>query len=97
MNINKIKTYINFAIRSRHIIFGYDNIIVYKKKQSLILISSTSSDKISEKLISFANENNIKYIIPNIAVEELVGRDNCKMLSIVDDSLATAIIKELEC
>ena len=42
--------------------------------------------------------NNIKYIVPkNITVEELVGRENCKMLSIIDESLANAIVKEIEC
>lgn len=98
MNINKIKTYIGFAVRSRHIIFGYDNIVVYKKKQSLILISSTSSSKISEKLISFAKNNDIRYIMPkNITVEELVNRDNSKMISILDDNLADAIMNEIEC
>ena len=97
MNINKVKTYIGFAIKSRKIIFGYDNIISYNKKQNLILVSPTSSDKVSEKLIKFASINNIKIIKTSETVEELVGRENCKMISIIDESLSNAIIKEIEC
>ena len=60
MNINKIKTYIGFAIKSRKIIFGYDNIISYKKKHVLILLSPTTSEKIASKLCNYAEINNIK-------------------------------------
>lgn len=98
MNINKIKTYLGFAIKSKKIIFGYDNIITYKKKQILILSSSTVNEKVSMKINSFADKNNIKIInLKNITCEELVGRENSKIVSVIDENLASAIVKELEC
>lgn len=98
MNTNKIKTYIGFAIKSRKIIFGYDNIITYKKNQHLILVSSTVNDKVKNKITLFAEKNNIKVVnLLEITVEELTDRDNSKIISIIDESLSSAIINQLEC
>ena len=82
MNTNKIKTYIGFAIKSRKIIFGFDNIITYKKNQHLILVSSTVNDKVKNKITLFAEKNNIKVVnLLDITVEELTDRDNSKIIS----------------
>ena len=98
MNINKIRTYLGFAIKSKKIIFGYDNIVTYKKNQILILSSSTVNEKVSAKINSFAERNNIKIIkLKDITCEELISRENCKIVSVIDESLANAIIKEMEC
>lgn len=98
MNTNKIKTYIGFAIKSRKIIFGYDNIITYKKNQHLILVSSTVNDKVKNKITLFAEKNNIKVVnLLDITVEELTDRENSKIISIIDESLSSAIINQLEC
>lgn len=97
MNINKIKTYLGFAIKSKKILFGYDNITTYKKNQTLILVSSSVNNKISLKINDFAMKKNIKIInLVNLTTEELIGRDNCKLLSVLDENLAQAIIKEIE-
>ena len=98
MNINKIKTYLGFAIKSKKIIFGFDNIISYKKNQILILVSSSVNNKTSLKINEFANRKNYKIInLTDLTCEELIGRDNCKMVSVIDENLAQAIIKEIEC
>lgn len=96
MNINKIKTYLGFAIKSGKIIFGYDNIISSKKNQKLILVSETVNEKVSSKINSFAERKNINIInLKDITVEELIGRENSKIVSVIDDSLANAIINEI--
>jgi len=98
LNTNKIKTYVGFAIRSRKIIFGYDNIVTYKKTQNLILVSSTVNEKVKGKINSFAENKNIKIVnLQGITVEELTDRDNSKIISIIDESLSNAIISQLEC
>lgn len=98
MNINKVKTYLGFAIKSKKILFGYDNIITYKKNQKLILVSSSVNEKVSTKINSFAERNNISIInLTDITVEELIGRENSKIISVLDENLSDAIIKELEC
>lgn len=96
MNINKIKTYLGFAIKSGKIIFGYDNIISSKKNQKLILVSETVNEKVSSKINSFAERKNINIInLKDITVEELIGRENSKIVSVIDESLANAIINEI--
>lgn len=95
MNINKIKTYLGFAIKSGKILFGYDNITVSKKNQKLILVSSTVNDKVLNKINAFAEKKDIKLInLKDITVEELIGRENSKIISVLDESLANAIINE---
>ena len=50
------------------------------------------------KINSFADKNNIKIInLKNITCEELVGRENSKIVSVIDENLASAIVNELEC
>lgn len=97
MEINKIKSYLMFSIRSGKIIFGVDKLFVCKKKPLLIIICSTQNEKVTRKVVNFANDNNIKVIkLQNLVLRELIGRDNCKVVGLLDYSLSHAIIKEYQ-
>lgn len=95
MDENKIKSYLGFAIRSRKAIFGYDNLFTTKKMPLLTLISSTQGDKMKEKVIAFCLDKKIRCIRLPFALEDVLGR-NCKVISILDSSLANAIYNELK-
>ena len=50
------------------------------------------------KITLFAEKNNIKVVnLLETTVEELTDRDNSKIISIIDESLSSAIINQLEC
>lgn len=97
MEIKKIKSYLAFSIRSGKIIFGVDKLFVSKKMPYLVIICSTQNDKVANKVIRFCDENNIKHIkFKDLVLADIIGRDNCKVVGLLDYNLASAIIKEME-
>lgn len=98
MKTDKIKSYIGFAIKSNSILFGWDKIKESKKLPNLVLVCSTQNDKVTEKVHRFCKNTNIKFIKLNrdITLSELVSRDNCKVIGIINNNLSVAIIKEFE-
>ena len=97
MRIDKIKTYLGFSIRSGGLIFGSDKLLASTKMPKLVLICSSQNDKVSDKVIRFCTDNNIESIkLKDILLSDLVGRDNCKVVGIVDQNLAKAIKNEFQ-
>ena len=97
MKIDKVKTYLGFAIRSGKIIFGVDKLLVSNKKPHLILICSTQNDKVANKVIRYANSNNVTCIkLKDLVLGDIIGRDNCKVIGILDLNLAIAIKNEFQ-
>lgn len=96
MELEKIKTYLGFAIKSGKIIFGSDNLFASSRKPSLVLICSSQNDKVSNKVIDFCNSNKIQVIkLKNVLLFDLLNR-NCKVLGIVDSNLSMAIMNEFQ-
>ena len=97
MEIKKISSYIAFSIRSGKIIFGVDKLFVSKKIPLLVIICSTQNEKVTNKIIRFCSDNNIKYIkLKDLVLADMIGRDNCKVVGLLDYNLASAVIKEFE-
>ena len=95
INTRKIKTYIGFAIKSRKIKFGVDDIIKLKNAE-LIIVSDSLAESGVKKINGFAEEKNIDLI--NLKEEiflEVVPNYNIKVTAIVDKNLADAIKKNL--
>ena len=91
MNTKKIETFIGFAIKSRKIAFGEDNIKV-AKKQALIIVDADSSDKYKERINRFAKAEVIE--IPDLS--NLAHRENVHSIAILDENLANGIKQSIE-
>ena len=91
MNTKKIETFIGFAIKSRNIAFGEDNIKV-AKKQALIIVDADSSDKYKERINRFAKAEVIE--IPDLS--NLAHRENVHSIAILDENLANGIKQSIE-
>lgn len=96
MRLEKIKAYLGFAIRSGKVIFGSDKLFESKKIPQLVLISATQNEKVTAKVIRFCEENNIRVFKLDSDLGAIIGRDNCKVIGILDMELAKAINNELE-
>jgi len=97
LDIKKIKSYLAFSVRSGKIIFGVDKLFVSKKIPYVVLICSTQNDKVSNKIIRFCNENKIKVIkLNDLILGDLIGRDNCKVVGLLDYNLSKAIMNEFQ-
>lgn len=96
MRIEKIKAYIGFAIRSGKVIFGSDKLFESKKFPYLVLISSTQNEKVTGKVVRFCESNGSLVFKLSEDLGAMIGRENCKVIGILDKDLSSAIINELE-
>lgn len=95
--MTKLETYLGFAIKSGKVIFGSDKLFDCKKKPQLVLICSSQNEKVTLKVFKFCENNNIECIkLKDSVLSELVKRENCKVIGIIDESLAKAIRSELK-
>lgn len=92
----KIKAYIGFAIKSRSIKYGVDEILKLKKS-SLILLSDELANSSKDKVDNFAKKKNCEIIeLPsNEFVELFDGNTNIKAVAVTDENLAKAIKKNM--
>ena len=90
--MQRINSYIGFAIKSNHIIKGIDDLTKTRKKVSLILVSNELKGNSKDKVQQLSNSKNIplKEIENQIFIDlNLIG---VKILGITDPNLAKAII-----
>lgn len=89
--MNKIGAYIGFAQKKGSVVYGLDNIVIYKKKQHLVL-ACASSENTLKKIKTFCGKSGVKLIVTNLPLKDMVHKTNCKAISITDKQLAEAII-----
>ncbi len=96
MKTEKIKTYINFAIKSRDIIFGLDNIL--KLNNIELIISSTSLGNSSEKTLKnfVKNKNLSHYALDDVLFRNIIKGENVKVFALKNKNLAKPIMELLE-
>ena len=94
-NIAKVKTYIGFAIKSRKIKFGVDDIIKLKTA-NLILVSDNLAESGLKKITTFSLNKSVKmFTLKEEMFNELIENTNIKATAILDYNLADAIKKNL--
>lgn len=94
-NNNKLKSYLGFAIKSRSIVFGIEN-IAKAKQIKLVLISNKLTQSGKNKILNLCEKKNLKYInIDEELFDEIIQKAGIKIVAITDKNLSDAIIKEL--
>lgn len=86
----KIKSYVGFAIKSNQVVFGVDNLEVFKKKLHLIIVSTDIAEKSMNRL-QVVSKNKDAEILVFSDLEDLTSRKNCKAIGITNFELAKAI------
>ena len=90
MNINKIKTYVGFAIKSKAIVYGLDQI--KEKKVKVIFFVDSMSNSSKQSLVKVAQKNECPHFeIKTEEMLELVNSEKIKALAILNQDLAKAI------
>ncbi len=94
-NISKIKTYVGFAIKSRKIKYGVDDILKLKNA-NLIIVSESLAESGMKKLEGFAEKKSIRLVkLDSENFLEAVQNSYVKAAAILDENLAEAIKKNL--
>lgn len=95
MSKKKIDTYIRFAIKSRSLIYGIDNIKKGIKQIKVIIADKTLSENSLDKARLLCSRNNIPLIISEEELNNLLNTDNCKIIGITNINMAEAIIQNV--
>ncbi len=95
LEVTKARSYIGFAIKSRSVKFGVDDICKSKNVEFIISSASLMSSS-RKKLDCFSAKNNIEIL--NLSIDDfdnLLDNKSVKALAILDKNLAVAIKKNL--
>ena len=95
INTSKIKTYVGFAVKSRKIKFGVDDILKLKSA-SVIIVSDSLAESGMKKLEGFAQRKSIDIVkLEENDFLEIVQNISIKAAAVLDENLAEAIKKNL--
>ncbi len=94
--MNKIISYIGFAIKSNKVVLGQGQLKHYKGQINLILVSGDSSDNLIDLAKNISNKHNCNYIVTKQPLENLTNIQNLKIIGITDPNLSNAIILNKE-
>ena len=96
MQTSKIKSYIGFAVRAGDVVFGLDNIISSRNRVRVIIVDSELGTASRRKLSNYLSHNAIDVIeLGDISLgRDILRRDNTKVIGVLNESLASAIIRE---
>ena len=90
-NRSKIETFIGFSIRARALACGSNTIATQKRVYLIILCSSASENtkKIAQK---YCNKFRCDLLLCKKPLEDIVYKQNCKLVALTDKNLAKAIL-----
>ena len=95
--IGKIDCYINFAVRAGKVIWGVDNLERARRAPQLILVDGSLGANSAKQLSLYCQRKKAKSLtLPTDYLNNLLKRSNIKVLSITDESLASAILAYCE-
>ena len=98
MNNSKPLTFIGFAIKARKVRFGVNAVATLKPKIPLLILCDTASDNTKKEAVKLSNKLQSTLLITRgVKIEEIVYKENCKLIAILDDGLAKAITQNLDC
>ena len=97
MEKNKVSTFIGFAVRARKVKCGVNAIKTIKGSVPVIVICKSASENTVSDVVSVAKKLSAQIIISNdYLLEDIVHKENCKVVAILDKALATAILEHLD-
>lgn len=94
--MNKISSYIGFAIKSNKYLIGQSKIKQTKKQIYLILLCNTATQNLQNLAQNVANRHNCAVLKLNSNLQNLTHIPNIKIFALLDENLAKAIINDKE-
>ena len=94
--MNKIISYIGFAIKSKSVVVGQGQLKHFKGKLNLVLVDGKSATNLINLAKTIADKHNCQLIITKLPLEQLSNMPNIKILGITDENLSKAIILNKE-
>ena len=96
MGRSKIETFIGFSIRAGKYRLGV-NAVATLKSAELLIMCHTASENTIKDVLKLSKKLQAEVIVYNSgALEDLTGKEHCKLMAVTDKSLAKAIIDNLD-
>ena len=93
---DKIVSYIGFAVKARKVKLGVNAIDTVKSGVCLLVVCASAAKNTQKEAVSFAKKFNCKLVISKTyLLEDIVHKENCKLMAILDRQLAKAILNNL--
>ena len=91
MQKSKVLTYIGFAKKSGNLRSGV-NAINTIRTANLLIVCATASQNTVKEAIKLSAKFSCPIMESKISVEEITGKENCKLIAITEGNLAKAIL-----
>ena len=96
MNNAKINSYIQFAVRANKVVWGLDMIKASKQKPFIILYDKSLGANSKKQLDRYSQEKEVRLVeLDENYLNNLLKRQNVKLIGLLDESLSNAIIDNL--
>lgn len=93
---DKIYTYIGFAVKAGKVRLGVNAIGTIKNTIPLMLLCDTASENTKKDAVKLAKKYGSKIVVSKEdKLEDLFYKENCKLAAVLDESLAKAILDNL--
>ena len=94
-NIEKVKTYVGFAVRSRKILYGADAVTAKIRTVKLVLCQKEINRTAFSRLQNACRENCVAMIITEKdEISQWTHKDRCLCIGITEANLASALINQ---
>ncbi|MBQ9795891.1 MAG: hypothetical protein IJW36_02920 [Clostridia bacterium] len=91
--MNKIISYLGFALKSNNCVTGQTALKKSSKKFYLIIVSNSASENLKNLAKNLANKHNCEFIVLN-DLANLLHLPDIKILGLTEENLSKAILKE---
>ncbi len=94
---SKVLTFIGFSLRAKKLRCGVNAIKTIKKSVKVLILCQTASNNTFDEAVKIAKKLNSTLIISvDNKVEDIVNKERCKLIAVEDESLAQAILDNLD-
>jgi hypothetical protein len=94
--MNKIISYLGFAIKSNNCITGQTGLKTTTKQLSLIIVDKTASENLKNLAENLAKKHKCELITSKVQLSELIKNSEVKIVGLTDENLSKAIINNKE-
>ena len=97
MSLNqKCNSYIHFAVKANKVLWGLDFIKKSKFNPYVIIYDNTLGENSRKQMMNYSEENEVELIeVEENYLNNLLKRKNVKMIGIIEESLANAILNNI--
>ncbi len=94
--MDKLNSYIGFAIKSKKCLLGQSQCKRSTKKIYLIILSNDSTENLINLGKNIATKHECKFILLNENLNKFTHVDDIKIMAITDESLSNAIVDYMD-